>query len=346
MDTMRRLHAATPWRTGLGFALAALCLLASGSNPQEAEAQEGDTITLRIATLAPRGSGWMRVFNAWNNSLREATDERLRIRFYPGGSQGDERDVVRKIRIGQLDGAAVTSTGLGLIVPSVLVLQAPGVINTYRQVDRARTALADQFDREFESQGVHLLGWGDVGLGRIFSNRAIERPQDLRQVRPWVWTDDQMFSTMLSVVGANGVRLGVPEVLPGLSTGQIDTVVASATAASALQWHTRLTHVTEQANSVLVGATIMSQERFASLPPDLQQALTETSERAHTALRRRIRRDDARYYTALTTQQGLTAVDTSAHQAEWDRVAEQTRGRLAGRVFPQSLLQQVIAAVR
>ncbi|HJL19142.1 MAG TPA: TRAP transporter substrate-binding protein DctP [Sandaracinaceae bacterium LLY-WYZ-13_1] len=332
-------------RRTLLMALFALGLFAlPGTVPRAVDAQ--DTTTLRLATLAPRGSAWMRVMNAWNNSLRQETNNRLQLRFYSGGSQGDERDVIRKIRIGQLDGAAVTSTGLGLIVRPVLVLQAPGVVETYAQLDRARSALEDEFGQQFEANGVKLMGWGDVGEGRIFSNQPIRRPRDLRSVRPWVWRDDSMFGTFLEVVGANGVRLGVPEVLPALSTGQIDTVVASATAASALQWHTRVDHVTEQANSFLIGATIISKQKYDALPSDLRQALDETSEQAHSALRRRIRRDDRRYYRALVSRHGLTEVDLSAHESEWDQAAEQTRNRLAGRLYPRSLMQRVMRAAR
>jgi TRAP-type C4-dicarboxylate transport system substrate-binding protein len=324
------------------FALGLVTL--PGTAPRGADAQ--DTTTLRIATLAPRGSSWMRVFNAWNNTLRQRTNNRLQLRVYAGGSQGDERDVIRKIRIGQLDGAAVTSTGLSLIVRPVLVLQAPGVVESYQQLDRARNAMSDEFSQQFEANGVKLMGWGDVGQGRIFSNQPIRRPRDLRSVRPWVWRDDSMFGTFLEVVGANGVRLGVPEVLPALSTGQIDTVVASATAASALQWHTRVTHVTEQANAFLIGATLLSKQKYDSLPADLRQALDETSEQAHSTLVRRIRRDDARYYRALTTSHGLTAVDLSAHESEWDQAAEQTRNRLAGRLYPRALMERVMRAAR
>ena len=80
----------------------------------------------------------------------------------------------------------------------------------------------------------------------------------------------------------------VPEVLPALSTGQVDTVVASATAASALQWHTRVTHVTQQANTILVGATILSQEKYDSLDPELQQALHAGRGLADQQLRDRV----------------------------------------------------------
>ncbi|MGF1465037.1 MAG: TRAP transporter substrate-binding protein DctP [Sandaracinaceae bacterium] len=329
--------------TGLFLLLPGSALVPSGG-PAPAEAQE--TTTLRIATLAPNGSSWMRVYNAWNNSLRQETNGRLQLRFFTGGSQGDERDVIRKIRIGQLDGAAVTSTGLSLVVRPVLVLQAPGVVESYDQLDRARNELASELEAQFRENGVHLLGWGDVGEGRIFSNQPIRRPSDLRNVRPWVWRDDNMFSTFLEVIGATGVRLGVPEVLPALSTGQIDTVVASATAASALQWHTRTSHVTQQANSYLVGATILNKERFDALPEDLRRALTETSERAHAALVSRVRRDDRRYYQVLTTRHNITPIDLGPHQSEWDDVARRTRERLAGRVFPRALMERVMRAAR
>ncbi|HEY8431327.1 MAG TPA: TRAP transporter substrate-binding protein DctP [Sandaracinaceae bacterium] len=331
-------------RTLLMGLLALAVFSLPGTMPRAADAQE--TTTLSIATLAPRGSAWMRVFDAWNNSLRQRTNNRLQLRFYPGGAQGDERDVIRKIRNGQLDGAAVTSTGLSLVVRPVLVLQAPGIVRSYQELDRVRTRMHDEFAQQFEQNGMRLLGWGDVGQGRIFSNRPILRPTDLRSVRPWVWRDDSIFGAFLETVGANGVRLGVPEVLPALSTGQVDTVVASATAASALQWHTRVTHVTQQANSILIGATIMSKSRYDSLPADLRAAFDETSAQAHQALVRRIRADDDRYYQVLTTRHGLTPVDLSPHQAEWDRAAQQTREALVGRLYPRELMERVMRAAR
>lgn len=327
------------------MAVLALALVSlPGTVPRSVDAQEGTT--LRIATLAPRGSAWMRVFDAWNNSLRQRTGNRLSLRFYPGGAQGDERDVIRKIRNGQLDGAAVTSTGLSLIVRPVLVLQAPGVVESYEQLDRVRERMSDEFSQQFQQNGMRLMGWGDVGEGRLFSNRPILRPRDLRSVRPWVWRDDAMFGEFLEVVGANGIRLGVPEVLPALSTGQIDTVISSATAASALQWHTRTTHVTQQPNTLLIGATVLSHEKYQSLPADLQTALDETSAQAHRALVSRIRRDDRRYYQVLTTQHGLTAVDVSAHESEWRDAARQTRERLAGRLYPRDLMERVMRTAR
>ncbi|MBT8481569.1 MAG: TRAP transporter substrate-binding protein DctP, partial [Myxococcales bacterium] len=107
--------------------LVAAFALPGTSTPTRAE----ESHTLRIASLAPAGSSWMKILNAWNKTLQEKTDGKLKMRFYPGGSQGDERDFVRKMRVGQLDGGVVTMTGMSLLIPAMNVLVLPGLLPTY-----------------------------------------------------------------------------------------------------------------------------------------------------------------------------------------------------------------------
>lgn len=322
----------------IGLPLLAAAFLFPEIDFQRAAAQ-GPT-TLRIATVAPDGSSWMKVFKAWDASLRKATDGQVRLRFYPGGSQGDERDFVRKMRAGQMDGAAVTSTGLGIVVRSVLALSAPGLINEYEEMDRVRDTLAGDLDREFEGEGYKLLGWGDVGKTRIFSTEKFAKPSDLKNLRPWAWKDDAIFSEFLSVVGATPVRLGLPEVYPGLQTRMIDTVPGSAIAAVSLQWFTKLNYVTKQNSGILIGATLLKKSAFDGLTPEQQEALLATSKKAHAALNKRIRRDDDEAYRTILAR-GLKEVDTDPHRAAWDKAAADTRKRLTGRVYSAELLKRV-----
>jgi len=320
-----------------------LLLAAAFIVPGQSSQAQGDHIVLRIATLAPQGSTWMRIFNAWNNTLSQRTQGRLTLQFYPGGSQGDERDFVRKMRAGQMDGAVVTSTGLGQIVRPVMVLAVPGLFREYDQLDRVRHRFQRQFEHQFDTNGYHLLGWGDAGKLRLFSKTRIEHPSDLRSVRPWAWRDDTIFSEFLSVVHANPVRLGVPEVYPALQTGMVDTVPSSALAAVALQWYTRLHFVTQQNMGILIGAAVLKKDKYDALPEDLRTALDETSAQAHAALRRAVRRDDERAFATIQ-HRGVTAVDISANEAEWAAAALTTRNNLAGRLYPRSLLDRVTAA--
>ena len=322
--------------------LAFAAVAVSGGAHQRARAEKATE--LRFATLAPNGSSWMKVFNAWNHTIQDQTHGTLKLRFYAGGSQGDERDFIRKMRAGQVDGASVTTMGLSQLVRSTLVLTVPGVLSEYDELDRVREALSARFEEMFDRAGYKVLAWGDVGKTRLFSTERIERPSEIKQVRPWAWKDDLIFTEFLKVVGANPVRLGVPEVYPALQTRMIDTLPASAIAAVSMQWYTRLNYVSKRNSGIIVGATVIRKDKLDALSDEHKKVLLDTSRRAEAALKQSIRQDDAHAYETIL-KRGMIPVDTSEYRAEWDEVNEQVRERLAGRVYPKSLLDAVIAAV-
>jgi TRAP-type C4-dicarboxylate transport system substrate-binding protein len=316
------------------FALA----LAPEVAPETAGAQE--VTTIRLATLAPRGSAWERGFARWNRELTERTGGRLRIQVYAGGSAGDERTVVRKMREGQMDAAVLTTTGLGMIARPVLVLSAPGVIETYEQLDAVRAELAPELEQAISDNGFTLLGWGDAGRVRLFSKRRIERPADLAAARPWVWRDNPVFVEVLRSAGVNGVAISVPEVLAGLSTGRVDTVPASALAAVALQWYTQVRYVSATASGVIVGAMVVRKDVVDGLPPDVRDVLVESARASSRRSEALVRRFDDRAYDAILAR-GLTPVDAEAHRPEWEAIGERARARLVNRLYTAEMLRRV-----
>jgi len=297
--------------------------------------------TIKIATLAPNGSSWMRHFNEWGSAVRDRTHGTVRLRFYPGGVAGDERDVIRKMRTGQMHGASVTSIGLAQIHRPVLVLQVPGLFRDYAALDRARDALRDEFATAFAAGGFVLVGWGDVGPIHTFSKRAIRTPADLRRARPWLWSDDPITRELYSVLRVTGVPLGLPEVYAGLQTGMIDTLTASPIAMLALQWHSSVGHMTAESEAMAIGATVISKRSFDTLTAEEQRIVLATGAEHHRRLIAAIRRDDARALTTLK-EHGLTvdSIPAAAH-AEWERAFAEVRRRLVGRVYPQALLDRV-----
>mgnify|MGYP001552018628 FL=1 len=319
------------------LALGAFLLPGAVSVP-DADASQKSII--RFASLAPPGSAFMKLMKAWNRSLKDGTEGRVELRFYSGGSQGDERDFIRKVRAGQMDAAGVSTTGLGIVARPVLVLASPGLITEYDQLERTRTALNDRFAKLFEDNGFVLLNWGEAGKTRLFSMEPFAKPEDLKKLRPWAWKDDPVFAEFVHVIGANPVRVGAPEVYGGLQTRMLDTVPVSALAAVAMQWYTRLNYMAEQNLGIIIGGSVIKKEKFYALSEHDQKVLLETSERAARAGDKLARRDDARAYDSLI-KRGITLVDTSPHKAAWDAAAAQTRKNLTGRVYSKSLLEAV-----
>jgi TRAP-type C4-dicarboxylate transport system substrate-binding protein len=322
----------------LVVALAVAALFLPGSPPSNAAAD--GLIVIRYASLAPPSSAFGKILKAWGRTFKKETEGRAELRFYTGGSQGDERDFIRKIRAGQIDAAGITTTGLGMVVRPILVLTAPGLITEMEQLYHVRTALRSRFEEMFQEAGFELLTWGDGGKNRLFSAKPFAKPNDLKSMRPWAWKDDPVFAGYLGVIGANPVRVGANEVYGGLQTRMIDTVPSSCIMAVAIQWYTKLNYMAKQNLNILVGGSIVKHEVFAQLTPGDQKILLDTAERGARAMDKIVIRDDERAYQTLLSR-GLIEVDLSPHKAEWDAVAKTAREQLAGRVYSQSLLDQV-----
>jgi len=295
---------------------------------------------MRMASLVPRNPLMVRLMARWNQQLGEATENRLRVRMYWGGSMGDERTVVRKMRIGDVDAASMTSAGLSLIYRPVLALQAPGIISTYRQVDAVREQIGPELKTAIEAEGFGLLGFGDSGRIRLFSTQPVRRPRDLRSMRPWVPRTDAIFGHFLSVVGATGIPLSIGEVFGGLRTRMIDVAPGTAIAVAGLQWFTSVDYCTEQSDGFLVGGMVVREGFLDQLTAEDRQALFDISAQNHQRTLRSARLADERAFAALQ-RHGITAIDISEHEDEWSEVARQTRQRMSGRVVPPALLQRV-----
>ncbi len=300
---------------------------------------------IRMATIAPKGSKPMRILRAWDTTVRKKTGDRVRFKFYAGGVAGDERDVIRKMKVGQLNATTLTSVGLGQIVRSASVLQLPGMFKSYKELSAVRTAMDGEWRKQFDESGYTLLGWFDIGFGRIFSAHPVARPSDLKKARPWVWRDDPVFPELMRIVGANGVALALPEVFPALQTKMVDTVIASPVAALGLQWFNNVKYVTKQADIALVGATLISNQQFKTMPPDVQEVLVETGRQAHKQALALVEREEQEAYSVLVSR-GIKEVDTTPHRAAWNKAYADLRKSLTGKLFTQDLVGRVEQAAK
>ncbi|MBW2162779.1 MAG: TRAP transporter substrate-binding protein DctP, partial [Deltaproteobacteria bacterium] len=292
-----------------------------------------------IATLAPRQSSLGDIYQTFKIGMKKATNGAVNVKMYYGGIAGDEITVVRKMRVGQLDGALITSTGLSALVRQVLVMEAPGLIRSYPELDAVREDLASQFEAMFDKAGYKLVAWGDAGKTRIFSTSKIFSPSDLRNVRPWVWKDSATMRAFIKATGANGVLLNLPEVYSGLQTGIIDTIIASSVGVLAFQWHTKLKTMAKQAGGIVTGAFIIRNDHLATLPQEARDYLDEVSGETEERLRVEGRKIDDE--AAVMLSKKLKVINLFRAQRQWEEVQFTARESLVGRMYSRALLSRV-----
>jgi TRAP-type C4-dicarboxylate transport system substrate-binding protein len=320
------------------FLLFVLGLLISGDSFTSRVGAE-ETHQIRIATLAPRQSSLGDIYQTFKIGMKKATNGAVNVKMYYGGIAGDEITVVRKMRVGQLDGALITSTGLSALVRQVLVMEAPGLIRSYPELDAVREDLAPQFEALFEKAGYKLVAWGDAGKTRIFSTSKIFGPSDLQNVRPWVWKDSATMRAFIKAAGANGVLLNLPEVYSGLQTGIIDTIIASSVGVLAFQWHTKLKTMAKQAGGIVTGAFVIRLDHLATLPQEARDYLDEVSGETEDRLRVEGRKIDDE--AAVMLSKKLKVINLFRAQRQWEEVQFTARESLVGRMYSRALLSRV-----
>ena len=273
-----------------------------------------DGYVLKFATLAPEGSTWMNLIAEWAERVEHDSQGQLRFKLYPGGVAGDEPDVLRKIRFGQLQGSAITGHGIGLIYPPARVLEMPFMFQDDAEVDYVRERLRPEFGDGFFKNGFELVGWIEVGWVRYFSKAPIRSIDDLRQRRIWLWQGDPLAEAFFAVSGLAPVPLAITEVFTSLSTGLLDTVYSPPLAAVAMQWFTKAPYMTTKPMTNGIGALVIDKRFFDRLPKSLQALLRDSGHQTAERMIAETRRDNAKSLDALK-QQGVHFVDWRSDDA-------------------------------
>ena len=248
--------------------LTLLLLLPGVSTTHAAEA-----ITLRFATLAPEGTGWMNTMHEVDQAVRKETQGRVGFLFYPGGQQGDEKEMLAKIEQRQLHAGAFSGNGLARIVPAQRVLDLPLVFETSEEVTAAQDGLFDHFSAEFEKKGYKLLAFVDLGFVYFFSQKPIRTLEDFRTLKLGVWEGDELAAETIKAFGISPRSIAVPDVLNGLRTGLIDSIYSNPYGAIAMQWHEYLKAVAGIKLVSPTGAIIVRKDIFDRIPPADQAKL-------------------------------------------------------------------------
>jgi TRAP-type transport system periplasmic protein len=322
--------------------IVALVVLSALFLPVSASAKD---VVLKVATLAPEGSTWWKIMKEGDKRLKEATQGRVSIRLYAGGVAGDEPDVVRKMRVGQLHGGAITSVGLSEIQPAALVLQAPGLASSWAELDGAREALRTDIEKLLADKGYIVLMWGDVGFNRFFSNAPVKGPTDLKSTKPWCWTQDGVYQALYSTLGVTPVPLGVPDVLPGLQTGLLDAFSTPPLAAVSLQWFSKAKYMLDMPVNVTLGAIVLTTKSLELLSPEDRATVARIGKELTPVMADAVRADNDKSLEAIKKSGVIfTPVDAATKKA-WDEAFKRGADAAAGKVYPPELLAKARGAV-
>ena len=275
---------------------------------------------VKIATLAPDGSAWMRELRATAAEVSAGTQGRVTVKYYPGGVMGSDTVVLRKMRLGQLQGGVLTSSELAQAYNDSAIYSLPFLFTTWDQVDKARVVIDPRLAKGFEAKGMTMLAASDVGFAYLMGSKPLKTRADVVGSKLWIPQNDEIAERTFKMGGVSPILLPLGDVFTSLQTGLVDTVANTPSGAVALQWHGKLKYMIDLPLSFVVGFVVMDNKAFAKLTAADQAVLLKAFRACGKRMDVAIRRDDVAALAAMK-KQGLQVNQLDAAEtAHWKQI--------------------------
>ena len=277
----------------------------------------------KIASVAPEGTFWMQEMRTAAEEISKKTEGRVKFKFYPGGVMGSDVSVLRKMRIGQLQGGAITASSLTSIAPDIAIYELPYLFNSLEQVDYVRSKMDAELIHALESSGFVSFGLAEGGFSYMMSNEPLQSVTDVRNKKVWLPNNHDVGEAVFASADIAAVTLPISDVLTGLQTGLIDTIITSPIGAIALQWHTKITFVVDEPLTYFSALLVVDKKAFNKLTDEDRQTVREIMGQAFVRIDQQNRKDNIEAKQALKNQ-GIKFIQLSpAARKEWREIGEQ-----------------------
>jgi TRAP-type C4-dicarboxylate transport system substrate-binding protein len=287
-----------------------------------------------MATVVPEGSQYHLVLREMAEKWKTVSGGAVELRLYPGSVAGDDVDVVRKMRLGTLNGALLTSVGVAAIDKSVYALQIPMLYRSYEEVDYVLGKVGPKLEAALEAKGFVVLNWVDAGWVHFFTKSPVATPDQLKPLKLFSWAGDADATEIWKGAGFNPVPLPSTEISTALQTGLVSALPTTPQAAVILQWYTHAKNMTDVKWALLLGATVVTKATWDKVPAAQRPALLAAAREAGVRMREETRKSGERDVAAMQ-KRGLVVVPVDAKaESLWRATAEGVYDRMRGKIIP------------
>ncbi|MEI7785466.1 MAG: TRAP transporter substrate-binding protein DctP [Betaproteobacteria bacterium] len=331
---------AARWQRWLACAVTMVAALGAGL----AQANEKP---LRIGSLVPKNSLYHRQLLDIADSWRTAQGGGARYMVYPDGSQGGEAEMVRRMRIGQLQGALLSVVGLREIEPSIAALQSmPLLFRNWDEVDHVREKMRPAMEQKFLDNGFVVLAWGDAGWVRFFSKEPAVRPDDYKRMKFFAWGSEPDQQAIMKSLGYTPVPLETTDILPAIQTGMISVVPSTPYFALATQIYNTAPYMLDINWAPIVGALVVTRKAWDDMSAQTKQAVRAASDKAGSHIRSQARQEVQEAVAAMQKRGLIVSTPNAEQMREWNELAEKLYPRIRGTMVPAQTFDEVMGHLK
>lgn len=301
---------------------------------------------IKIATLAPDGSAWMKELRVAATEVQAGSQGRVQVKFYPGGVMGNDAVVLRKMKLGQLQGGVLTSSELAATYPDAVAYSLPFFFSNWAQVEKVRPQVDPVLAKGFEARGLKMLGASNVGFAYLMGTRPLRSRADMSGIKLWIPQNDEIAERTFKLGGISPIPLPLGDVFTSLQTGLVDTVANTPSGAVALQWHGKVKGMVDLPLTFVVGFMVMDLKSWQKLSPADQAIVAKAFAASGQRMDVNIKRDDAAALAAMKKQGLVLTTLDAAETARWRQVGDQVTRDMEKEQRVSSALMTALRAAR
>ncbi|MCP3889437.1 MAG: TRAP transporter substrate-binding protein DctP [Desulfobulbaceae bacterium] len=291
----------------------------------------------KIASLAPGGSVWIDQFNKFAKEITEKTGGEVGFRIYPGGVMGDDQAMFRKMRVGQLHGGGFTMTGISRVVPDFRVMAIPFLFESYQEIDYVKEGLIPDFKKQFRDKGLEFISMTEVGFIYAMSTKAIKTYDAFRSSKNWIPTGDPISEIYLDALDISPVQLTIPDVLPSLQSGLVDTVYNSLYGSIVLQWFTKARYIIDFPYGYAYGVFALNAKKYHKLPKSHQDVIQAAAKTHFPILLKKTRESNVESHQVLQDR----GIEFIKLEEETITILREKRDEAIQRLVPDAISQDI-----
>jgi TRAP-type C4-dicarboxylate transport system substrate-binding protein len=296
-------------------------------------------VTIKLGTLAPNGSTWHNLLKEMGEKWAEASGGQVKLKIYAGGTLGNEGDMVRKMAVGQLQSAAITSVGMHEIIKEPQTLSVPMMIDSDAEFDYVLPKVQGRLESLFEKKGYVVLTWGQVGYSRFFCTKPYQTPAEMADAKIFAWEGDPASVEAWKAAGFRPVVLSSTDMLTSLQTGMIDCITNPPLYTFTARLFEKAKHMVDVNWGLLIGATIVKKKDWEKIPADTRAKLLAIAREVGQRTDVEVRKMNAEALETMK-KQGLNAVKP-ADVGAWRKAAESAWPAIRGKVVPADFFDEV-----
>lgn len=219
------------------------------------------------------------IITRFKELIEEKSSGAITVELYQAGALGGDKEIMAGLTTGSVDFVCVTTSNLALVCPEASLFDIPYLFDSIETARKVLPEFLPEFNPYAEACGVHILGFSDLGLRIMTSNKPVYTLKDWNGLKVRTMENKYMMQ-LIDLLGGSATPTDFGEVFMALQQGTVDAQSNALELTVSSKFHEAQKYLLMTNHEAHIVNFLMSNNLYTSLPEDVRALVDECAEGA------------------------------------------------------------------